>query len=66
VTRRHGLLGPAAIRVIALVLAVGMIAGIGAPYLVQAGVPLWAVLVLVLIVLAVPVVAVARSERSRQ
>ncbi|MCI2420476.1 hypothetical protein MOQ72_23795 [Saccharopolyspora sp. K220] len=65
-TRRHGLLGPTAIRVIALVLAVGMIAGIGAPYLVQAGVPLWAVLLLVLIVLAVPIVAVTRADRSRR
>jgi hypothetical protein len=66
VTRRHGLLGPSAIRVIAAVLAVGMIAGLGAPYLLEAGVPLWAVLLLVLIVLAVPVVAVARTDRSRR
>ncbi|MGP4020235.1 hypothetical protein [Saccharopolyspora sp. 5N708] len=64
--RRHGLMGPRAVRVIALVLAVGMIAGIGAPYLLQAGVPLWTVLLLVLIVLAVPIVAVARSDRSRR
>ncbi|MEV0703476.1 hypothetical protein AB0I53_36945 [Saccharopolyspora sp. NPDC050389] len=65
-TRRGGLLGPTAVRVVALVLAVGMIAGIGAPYLLQAGVSLWAVLLLVLIVLAVPVVAVVRSDRSRR
>ncbi|MGW3467887.1 hypothetical protein ACWDKQ_05315 [Saccharopolyspora sp. NPDC000995] len=65
-TRRCGLLGPRAVRVIALVLALGMIAGLGAPYLLQAGVPLWAVLLLVLIVLAVPVVAVTRGDRTRR
>ncbi|MEU5850182.1 hypothetical protein [Saccharopolyspora shandongensis] len=65
-TRRGGLLGPTGVRVIALVLAIGMIAGIGAPYLLQAGVPLWTVLLLVLIVLAVPIVAVVRAERSRR
>ncbi|QIZ34041.1 hypothetical protein [Saccharopolyspora sp. ASAGF58] len=65
-TRRHGLLGPRAVRLIALVLALVMIAGLGAPYLLQAGVPLWMVLLLVLIVLAVPVVAVARSDRTRR
>lgn len=65
-TRRHGLLGPRAVRAIALVLALGMIAGLGAPYLLQAGVPLWVVLLLVLIVLAVPVVAVARGDRTRR
>ncbi|RKT86173.1 hypothetical protein SAMN05421805_10266 [Saccharopolyspora antimicrobica] len=65
-TRRHGMLGQRAVKLIATVLAFGMIAGIAAPYLLQAGFPLWTVLLLVLIVLAVPVVAVLHSERSRR
>ncbi|GAA0520609.1 hypothetical protein [Saccharopolyspora thermophila] len=65
-TRRHGLLGPGAVRVIALVLALGMVIGIGAPYLVQAGFSGWAVLFLSALVLAVPLLAVAHSERTRR
>ncbi|MER7014662.1 hypothetical protein ABT324_24820 [Saccharopolyspora sp. NPDC000359] len=65
-TRRHGMLSQRAAKLIATVLAFGMIAGIGAPYLLQAGFPLWVVLLLVLVVLAVPVVAVLNSERSRR
>ena len=65
-TRRHGLFGPNAIRIIALVLAVGMASTVGAPYLIQAGVPLLGVVALSLLVLAVPLVAILRSEKSRR
>ncbi|MER5392628.1 hypothetical protein [Saccharopolyspora sp. NPDC002686] len=54
------------IRLIALVLAIGLISGMGAPYLIQAGFSVWAVLLLVLIVLAIPVTAVLYAERSRR
>ncbi|SFS33255.1 hypothetical protein [Saccharopolyspora flava] len=64
--RRHGLFGPNAVRVIALVLAVGMASSIGAPYLIQAGVPLAVVIALIVLVLAVPVLAIVRSEKSRR
>ncbi|MGW1677470.1 hypothetical protein [Saccharopolyspora sp. NPDC002376] len=54
------------IRLIAIVLAVGLVSGMGAPYLIQAGFPLWTVLLLVVIVLAIPVTAVLYAERSRR
>jgi hypothetical protein len=66
VTRRHGLMGPNTVRVVALVLAVGMASTVGGPYLVQAGVPLLVVIALSLLVLAVPLLAIVRSERSRR
>ncbi|RRO16038.1 hypothetical protein EIL87_13240 [Saccharopolyspora rhizosphaerae] len=65
-TRRHGLFGPNTVRIIALVLALGLASSIGAPYLIQAGVPLPAVIVLCLVVLAVPVLAILRSEKSKR
>ncbi|WP_406689181.1 hypothetical protein REH65_23980 [Saccharopolyspora sp. ID03-671] len=65
-TRRHGLFGPNAVRVIALVLAVGIAFTVGGPYLIQAGVPLLGVIALSLVVLGVPVVAIVRSEKSRR
>nr|WP_218888933.1 hypothetical protein [Saccharopolyspora hordei] len=52
------------IRLVAVLLAVGLVSGMGAPYLLQAGFPLWTVLLLVVVVLAVPVAAVLHSERS--
>ena len=61
-TRRHGLMGPNTVRVIAFVLAFGMAAGLGVPYLVQAGVPIWTVLLLVLLALGIPVLAMARDK----
>ncbi|MBQ0924743.1 hypothetical protein [Saccharopolyspora endophytica] len=65
-TRRHGLMGPNAIRITALVLAVGMASTVGAPYLIQAGVPLLGVVALSALVFAVPLVAILRSEKSRR
>ena len=65
-TRRHGLFGPNAIRIIALVLAVGMASTVGAPYLIQAGVPVLGVVALTVLVLGIPLVAILRSERSRR
>lgn len=65
-TRRHGLLGPNAVRVVALVLAVGMASAVGAPYLIQAGVPVLGVVALTVLVLGIPLVAILRSERSRR
>nr|WP_228046315.1 hypothetical protein [Saccharopolyspora sp. HNM0983] len=50
-------------RVVALVLVVGLAAGIGVPYLVQAGVPLWAATLLVLVVMGVPTGMIMRAER---
>jgi hypothetical protein len=64
VTRRYGLMGPNAVRVIALVLAVGMAGGLGGPYLVQAGVPIWTVLLLVLLALGVPIFAMSRDKNQ--
>lgn len=62
--RRHGLMRPdGAARVVALILAVGMVAGVASTYLVQAGLPMWLVVLAVLLVLAVPVVAAVRSGR---
>ncbi|MFC7340609.1 hypothetical protein [Saccharopolyspora griseoalba] len=63
-TRRHGLMGPNTVRVIGLVLAVGMAAGVGGPYLVQAGVPIWAVMLLVLLALGVPIFAMSRDKNQ--
>jgi hypothetical protein len=53
-----------AARVVALLLAVGLVAGFASTYLVQAGVPVWGVLLAVVVVLAIPVVAAFRSEGS--
>lgn len=65
-TRRSGMMSQRTIRLIAIVLAVGLVSGMGAPYLIQAGFPLWTVLLLVVIVLAIPVTAVLYAERSRR
>lgn len=50
-------------RIVALVLVAGLVAGIGVPYLVQAGVPLWMATVLVLLVVGVPIGMILRAER---
>ncbi len=64
--RRHGLMNPRGTRVVALVLAVGVVAGFSSTYLVEAGVPAWLVLVLAVLALLVPVIAAARSgDRHR-
>ncbi|MFR9731671.1 hypothetical protein ACL03H_20780 [Saccharopolyspora sp. MS10] len=65
--RRHGLMHPrGAARVVALLLAIGVIAGFSSTYLVQAGVPGWLILVVTLLALLVPIVAASRgSHRNR-
>lgn len=61
--RRHGLMGHGrATRVIALVLCLGMVVGFTSTYLVSAGVPVWLVLLLAVVVIGVPVVAALRAE----
>lgn len=50
-------------RIVALVLTFGLIVGIGVPYLMQAGVPLWLSMVLVLLVIGVPIGMILRAER---
>ena len=55
-----------AAKVIALLLAFGLIAGFSATYLVQAGVPGWAVVFAVLVVLGVPFVLALRSDRRKR
>jgi len=52
-----------AARVVALVLAVGVVAGFSSAYLLEAGVPGWGVLVLTVLALAIPIAAAARSSR---
>ena len=54
-----------ATRLIALLLSVGVVAGFAGASLAQAGVPVWGVGIAVLVVLAVPLVAAARSDRRR-
>ncbi|GAA2355482.1 hypothetical protein GCM10009854_36940 [Saccharopolyspora halophila] len=61
-SRRYGLMGPNTVRIVALVLAVGMAAGMGIPYLVQAGVPVWTAVLLAVAVLAVPIIAMNRDK----
>ncbi|WP_243793375.1 hypothetical protein [Saccharopolyspora gloriosae] len=62
--RRHGLMHPkGAARVVALILAIGVIAGFSSTYLVQAGMPGWLILVLTLLVLLIPIIAATRSSR---
>ncbi len=51
-----------ATRVIALVLCLGLVVGFASTYLVSAGVPVWIVLVLALLVVGVPVAAMLRQE----
>lgn len=66
-SRRCGLLRPGLVtRCVAVVLAVGLVAGFTLPYLVQAGVPLWTGVLLSLVVLAVPVIAVVRADREQR
>lgn len=63
-SRRFGLMGHGAgTRVVALLLVFGLGAGLGVPYLTQAGVPMWGILLLAALVIAIPVTLVARSER---
>ena len=65
--RRHGLMHPrGAARVVALVLAIGVIAGFSSTYLVQAGVPGWLILVVTLLALLVPVVAASWNSRRNR
>ncbi|GAA2781652.1 hypothetical protein GCM10010470_14480 [Saccharopolyspora taberi] len=52
-------------KAIALLLSVGMVAGLAGTYLAEAGVPLWVVGLAVLVVLAVPMVAAVRADRKR-
>lgn len=52
-----------AARVVALLLALGVAGGFLSTFLVQAGLPMWAVLLLVLAVVAVSVGAAMRSGR---
>lgn len=64
-TRRYGLIRQGAgTRIVATFLVFGLIAGFGVPQLAQAGVPVWGVLVLGVLVVAVPVYFVVRSERA--
>ena len=61
-TRKHGLMSSGKFtRVVALLLALGLVVGFAASYLSQAGVPGWMIVVISLVVLAVPVVAVLYS-----
>ncbi|MHA6800692.1 hypothetical protein [Bounagaea algeriensis] len=63
-TRRYGLMGQGkATRMIAVLLVFGLAAGFGLPHLSQAGVPMWLVLVLAMLLVGLPVYAVARAER---
>ncbi|QGK70836.1 hypothetical protein GIY23_16105 [Allosaccharopolyspora coralli] len=55
-----------AAKLVALLLAFGMIAGFSATYLVQAGVPGWLVVVLALLVLAVPFFLAHRSGQQKR
>ena len=64
-TRSHGLLrSKRATRVIASILAVGMVAAFVSSYLSQAGLPMVGVAVAVLLVLGVPVLVARRSNRD--
>lgn len=54
-----------AARVVALLLAIGVVAGFSSTYLVQAGVPGWLILALTVLALAVPIIAAARSSRRK-
>jgi hypothetical protein len=51
-------------RIVALLLALGMVAGFASTYLVEAGVPGWLVIIVSVLVLAVPVLAVWYSDRD--
>ncbi|MBA8825811.1 hypothetical protein FHX42_003177 [Saccharopolyspora lacisalsi] len=65
--RRYGLMRPGgATRVIALVLCLGMVVGFSSTYLVAAGLPVWLVLLLAILVVATPTVAATRSGRNRR
>ncbi|MDR7300514.1 hypothetical protein [Haloactinomyces albus] len=50
-----------AARVIALVLCLGMVVGFSSTYLLSAGVPVWIVLFLALLVVGIPVLVAVRS-----
>ncbi len=64
-TRSHGLLRSKRVtRVIASILAVGMVAAFVSSYLSQAGLPMVGVAVAVLLVLGVPVLVARRSNRD--
>lgn len=64
-TRSHGLLRSKRVtRVIASIMAVGMVAGFSASYLVQAGLPMLGVALAVLLVLGVPVLVARRANRD--
>ena len=64
-TRSHGLLrSKRATRVIASILAVGMVAAFVSSYLAQAGLPMVGVAVAVLLVLGVPVLVARRANRE--
>ena len=51
-------------RVVALLLALGMVVGFASSYLAEAGVPGWLIIVVSVLVLAVPVLAVWYSDRD--
>jgi hypothetical protein len=62
--RRYGMMRRGgASRVIALLLAAALVAGFSATYLIAAGVPTWLVLLAVLVVLAVPLLALRSGRR---
>ncbi len=64
-TRSHGLLrSKRATRVIASILAVGMVAVFASSYLSQAGLPMVGIALAVLLVLGVPVLVARSSNRN--
>ncbi|GAB2668402.1 hypothetical protein GCM10027271_30260 [Saccharopolyspora gloriosae] len=63
--RRHGLMHPkGAARVVALILAIGVIAGFSSTYLVQAGMPGWLILLLTVLALLIPIIAATKSSKK--
>lgn len=63
--RRHGLMRPNGLaRIVALVLAFGMILGFSSTYLAQAGFGMWAIVVAVLVLVGIPTFLVVRSRSS--
>lgn len=64
-TRRHGLMRPGlASKVIAVLVVVGLVAGVAATYLAQAGLAMWVIALIVLLILGLPVLAVIAAGRE--
>ncbi|MCX2733317.1 hypothetical protein OOZ19_23995 [Saccharopolyspora sp. NFXS83] len=53
-----------AARVVALILAIGVIAGFSSTYLVQAGMPGWLILLVTVLALLIPIIAATRSSQK--